>query len=92
MIPSADLRRGIDGGEHRHNFFTVHEAQHWLRGALTWDRQNALAGDRKGRTGMGQSKMCEGPDCSQARFAGTHAITTHVFEMIEKSQNQPNQM
>jgi hypothetical protein len=31
--------------------------------------------------------MREGPDGSQARVAGTHAITTHAFEMVKKSQN-----
>ena len=87
MIPSAEVRRDIDGGEHRHNLFAVHETQHWLRGALTWDRQNPLIGDRKSGTGIGQGKMCEGPDGSQTRVAGTHAITTHAFEMVEKSQN-----
>src|SRR5208283_661846 len=87
MIPSAEVRRGVDGGEHRHNLFAVHETEHRLRGALTWDRQNPLVGDRKSRTGIGQGKMREGPDGSQTRVAGTHAITTHAFEMVEKSQN-----
>src|ERR1035438_8427913 len=87
MIPSAGVPCDIDGGEHRHNLFAVHEGQHWLRGALTWDRQNPLAVDGKSRTGIGQGKMREGPDGSQTRVAGTHAITTHAFEMVEKSQN-----
>src|SRR5277367_3895837 len=87
MIALAELRRRVDGGEHRHNLFAVHEGQHWLRGALTWDRQNPLAGDRKSGAGIGQGKMREGPDGGQTRVAGTHAITTNAFEMVEKSQN-----
>ena len=31
--------------------------------------------------------MREGPDGGQTRVPGTHAITTHAFEMVEKSQN-----
>ena len=87
MISSAEVRRRVDGGEHRHNRFAVHEGQHWLRGALTWDGQNPLAGNYKSRTRIGQGKMSEGPDRGQTRVAGTHAITTYAFEMVEKSQN-----
>src|ERR1039457_4545845 len=87
MIPLAEVRRRVDGGEHCRNLFAVHEGQHRLRGALAWDRQNPLAGDRKSRTGIGQGKMREGPDGSQTRVAGTHGITTDAFEMVEKSQN-----